>query len=364
MKTFRLLLISVILSACSLDVSDAPTLPAVTVTSPTAPTPQATIASPVPTSPAWAGQGLNGQAYFLSFRRGGQELVRLDLATGEMTTVFQPEDKGWLTAAEASPDGERLVLAYAPPPAEGELQFGYTNLYSASIDAPAELAPILLRGSEQEAFFNPIWSPDGAYLYFAHAQATDDQTGNPFQYDIERMAYPDGEPEIIVQDAFWPRLSSDGSRLVYITFDTADYSNDLYVANADGSDPILLVPSEDFLAVDAPLFSPDNAHIIFSAVSNEPPVAPASLSWFEQLLGVQTASAHNVPSDWWRVSIEGDKAERLTQIFDTGMYGDLSPDGERMIFVTTTGLFVMNPDGTGLQRLMDVWAGGTIDWVP
>lgn len=357
-----------LVSACSIDVSDAPSPAPATVT-PLPSAPPAKIVSPLPAPPsptpfAWAGLDLAGKAYFLSFQRGGQELVALDLASGEMTPIFQPEDKAWLTAADVSPDGRRIVLAYAPPPEEGEQQFGYTSLYSVALDAPAELEPILLRASEQEAFFNPTWSPDGNYIYFAHAKSAGEEASATFTYDVERIAYPGGQPERIVAGAFWPRLSGDGSKLAYITFDTADYSNDLYVAGADGSDPVLVAPSEDFLAVDAPLFAPDNAYVIFSAVSTEPPAAPASLSWIDRLLGVRLASAHNVPSDWWRVPIDGGKPERLTQIFDTGMYGALSPDGERLIFVATTGVFVMNPDGTGLQRLMDVWAGGTIDWTP
>jgi len=88
------------------------------------------------------------------------------------------------------------------------------------------------------------------------------------------------------------------------------------------------------------------------------------LSWLDQLLGVQSAAAHSIPSDWWSVPVTGGQPERLTAIFDMGMYADIAPDGQRLIFVSATGLYVMNPDGSDLQRLLNIWSGGTVDWAP
>jgi hypothetical protein len=45
------------------------------------------------------------------------------------------------------------------------------------------------------------------------------------------------------------------------------------------------------------------------------------------------------------------------------MYGDFSPDGNHIGFITSTAVLVMNPDGTGIFRLKDITATGTINWV-
>ena len=100
------------------------------------------------------------------------------------------------------------------------------------------------------------WSPDGKYIYYAHYNANDqkDAQFNP-PYDIFRMAYPDGAPEKIADHAFWPRLSSDSSRLVYISLDPVTGSNELVIANADGSNAQIISDSSIPDLLDAPIFS-------------------------------------------------------------------------------------------------------------
>ena len=61
------------------------------------------------------------------------------------------------------------------------------------------------------------------------------------------MAYPGGQPEKLIDNAFWPRLSPDGSKMAYVSFVPSTNSNDLYIANVDGSDAKLVMPAGDFL---------------------------------------------------------------------------------------------------------------------
>jgi Tol biopolymer transport system component len=45
------------------------------------------------------------------------------------------------------------------------------------------------------------------------------------------------------------------------------------------------------------------------------------------------------------------------------MYAAISPDGKSIVFISKSGLYVMNPDGTGITRLSDLVASGTVDWI-
>jgi hypothetical protein len=105
----------------------------------------------------------------------------------------------------------------------------------------------------------------------------------------------------------------------------------------------------------------DSSALIFSMVNNDP--APAG-SWLERLLGVGVARAHNVPSDWYQVPLEGGSIQRLTTLGDTGLFGDLSPDGTQMAFIASSGLYILNLESGELAHLSEETFIGTIDWIP
>ncbi len=285
-------------------------------------------------------------------------MYQVNLASGEVRTLFSAPETAWLSAVSASPDGTRLVVAYAPPPPAGEIQFGYTGLYTLPADGSGPLVPFIERTASQESFFSPQWSPDGQYIYFGHLIPTG---GASFRYIIERAAYPSGVREQLIPDAFWPRLSPDGARLAYVYVGSALDKNDLYISDAEGGSPQLLAAPPTFDAVDAPLFTPDGNTLLFSAVGSGP--TPA-LSWLDWLMGVQSAEAHSVPSDWWLVPVAGGAPTRLTAIAETGMFADFAPDGAHIAFIGQQGGYVMNADGSGVTLIFNIPTQGTLDWVP
>ncbi|MGH2524551.1 MAG: TolB family protein, partial [Anaerolineales bacterium] len=195
------------LVACSIQISDVTPAPAPTSTSPPS-TPQAPTQTQTSTPPSWAHLQLTGRLLFTHGRLG---IEQLDLATGALTNVFVPPAQGWLTAASVSPDGRQIVVAYAPPPPAGKVQLGYTDLYLMPTDGSAALTPLLQRTEAQESFFNPSWSPDGQYVYYAHfviptIGVTPEATPEfqPPRYTIERAPYPAGQPQVLVENAYWP----------------------------------------------------------------------------------------------------------------------------------------------------------------
>jgi len=362
-RTGCLLLLALLLAACSIDVSDvrpSAVTPALRLTLTTA-TPL-TPPSASPTALPWASLHLAGHLIFLQ-NPNHEELVQLDLLSGTMSTLFHAENRAWLAAAAVSPDGQRVVMAYSPPPKDSSQLPGYTDLYLLPADGSGTPQVLLQRVAPEEAFAFPQWSADGHFVYYEHVIA--DTTAPPerpsFRFTIERVAYPNGQPEKILDDAIWPRLSPDGKKLAYVSFKQQTGENNLRIANADGSNSRLVMPAGAFFAVDAPVFSSDGQAIMFSAVGG--PQLP-SLSWLDQLLGVQIAEAHDVASDWWRVSINGGKPERLTHIGDIGLYADFAPDGQYVAFASLSGVFVMKPDGSNLTKLVGDALGGSICWTP
>jgi len=374
--TYRFLLflgLTLFLTACSVELSQSSPAPRPSVVAPTVTVERNSNAS-TPEAPAWADLNLRGQLVVITstFSTKGVQpitfnLAKLDLESGELTQLFHAPDQAWVTSASISPDDQKIVIAYAPPPAPGEIQFGYSSLYQLPADGSGEPQLLLERADPKEAYGSPFWSPDGRYLYYVHLRSTQAESGSSLtEYAIERLAYPAGKPEMIVDAAFWPRLSPDGSKLVYITYNSASFSNALYVTDADGKNSTLILPSETFSAVDAPLFSPDGENVLFSAVGSGP---VTSLSWLDQFLGVQIASAaspaHNVPSDWWQVSVKDGGLKRLTQLHEIGLYGAFAPDGKHVAFISTNGLYVMEPDGRQVLPVLDrVGMSGTVNWIP
>lgn len=308
-------------------------------------------------TPAAAADERNGRLYTVGYVNQQQHLLTLDLVAGEESSLFTVPSSAWLSEVAASPDGQQLLLAYAPSPEQNQAQYGFTALYVMPADASGEPELLIAQEDPSESFFNISWPLDDT-IYYAHVAPSIDDTGAVlYGSQIERAHLPGAEIEVLVKDAAWPRLSSDGARLVYVT-----EAGNLMLAAADGSFPELLLGPETFAAVDAPLFLPDGSQLYFSAVDLTP---AASLSPLDRLMGVQVAQAHSVPSDWWRLSLGANQESwRLTSVDKVGLYGVFDGAGRHLYFVAADGVYVMGPDGQALTQLSMTPMLPTIDWTP
>jgi Tol biopolymer transport system component len=371
------LISGLLLAACALTLNSGTPVPTVFV--PSVLPPGAASATPgtggTP-APKWSALGLSGH---LVYSLGVQGIQSLDLSNGKVTTLFKPPQDGWLTASSVAPDGSHLAVAYAPPPEASQPQLGYTSIYllpgdcgtrSAGCTA-ADLTLLLTRTLSSESYFSPVWAPDSKTLYFAHFTPSDASSNSPFKYTLQSMTVPADQPQVLQQDALWPNVAPDGQHIVYVYSDPSNYTNHLFVAGPDGSNAQDYVGPKDFAAVDAPFFSPDNKELVFSAVGEGPAAgtptpAPGPASWLDRLLGVQLASAasdrHNVPSDWWEINLDSHALTRLTKQYDTSMFGAFSPDGKHIAYISTSGLWIMGPEGGKPQRILNTTGYGTIDW--
>jgi Tol biopolymer transport system component len=317
----------------------------------------------------WHSLNLSGRlVYGTSSLQGGAapfSIQVLDLKTGESKTIFEAPDHSWIYYTAVSPDGRQVIISYVPPSESNSAS--NEALYILPSDGSAQPRELIPPPTESDRYPQVEWSPDGKYVYFVHTNSIN-QTANQIlpNYEIYRMAYPDGIPEKVVDHAFWPRLSPDSSKLAYISLDPYTVENALFVANADGGNsrkiilagPMAMMPT----ILDAPIFLPDGQTILFSGPS---PVQSYQPDWFEKVAGIQIAHAHNVPSDWWSVPVEGGTPTRLTHIQTTGLFASISPDQQHIASMSGEGIFVMDLDGTNLIRVLpDLGVFGTVRWIP
>lgn len=350
MKRVLFLVLTLLLSGCAQNTTSVPgnadggtavgTLPAVSTSTPNTPT---------------------DQLLAIQLDKWEQDLVQIGLATGTKQIIFHTPENGWLASFDfwqRDGEGGKFVLAYAPPPPEGEINFGFTGLYLMSADGSA-LTPLLAPGVEEELFFDPAWSADGESIYYAHIEPLEVETYT-FMTTLERLHVATGQMDVIAEGGIWPRMSPDGTMLAYVQVEPKTQRNALVISDPDGANVSMLVGAEQFTAVDAPVFSPDGQMLYFSAAENQ-----TSRSWWEILTGVQVAAAHNLPSDWYRVPAAGGEPERLTEMNVAGLYGRFAPDHTPYFaFASQEGIYQMSGDGEDLQKLQEGTFTASLAWIP
>ena len=320
--------------------------------------------TPVPASSgsvAWSALNLTGRLVYNAAdnNTGTLSVQSLDLTTGDLHTIFELPKVSWSDAVAVSPDGKTSVMAYSA--LISAPYGGQQTLYSTLLAGSEPPALLIAPPTGNDRYYQPVWSPDGKYVYFTHVNEEAMAT-----YEIMRLAYPNGSPQTLVQDAFWPRIADDGVRLVYVARDPQTGKNQLFLANADGSDahqvPLSDLPVPDI--IDTPMISPDNQSILFGS-----PDGPISFepNWIDRMLDVQVAFANgSLPSDWWSVPIAGGTVTRLTQLQAMSLYGVYSPDRKYIVSYSLGGIFVMRPDGTQVTMVVNDVGGtaGTVSWIP
>jgi Tol biopolymer transport system component len=359
------------LVGCTMDVSAPPAAtPIADVASPIAETlrPNSNSITPAPdtTIPiTWADLQLSGRLIFSTVSKDGAittpRIVSLDLGTGEIRTVFAATDNAWIYYLAVSPDANELMMSYIPPSAPNAE--ASTGVYSLPLAANAEPQLLFTPPTPFDRYIQVEWSPDGEYLYIVHYNQNDGAVDQPYpEYQISRMAYPGGQPEKILDHAFWPRVSPDSSKLVYVTIDPVSGANQLFIADADGSNPQEVKFSGAPQIMDAPIFSPDGSSILFSAPS---PIQAYESTWWDRLMGVQIAKAHDVPSDWWSVPVSGGAATRLTQLQTIRLFASISPDKKYLASMSGEGILVMGLDGSNVRQLFfDPGVSSVVNWIP
>jgi Tol biopolymer transport system component len=233
------------------------------------------------------------------------------------------------------------------------------------LDGSAEPQLLFSAPTAADRYTQAEWSPDGTFIYYAHYNQAVLAEAQVFEdYDLWRMNYATGEQEKILEHAFWPRLSPDASKLVYVSLEPESGRNELFMANADGSNPqqVDLSGPHALEIIDAPIFLPDGKLILFSAPEPSQSYQP---NFLERWMGVQVVKAHSVPSDWWSVPVTGGAVTRLTNLQTINLFASISPDQQHIASLSGEGIFVMDLDGSNLTQLLsDPRVHGTVSWIP
>ena len=288
----------------------------------------------------------------------------LNLVTGEVKTIFDAPKYSWIYYVTVSPDNKQVVMSYSPPPGDNPVD---QDLYIMPLDGSQAPKLLFTPPTREDDYVEVDWSPDGKYIYFTHVNFQ--LTPQPDQiyplYEIYRMSFQDGKPEKVAEKAFWPRVSSDGSHIAYVSVDLFLRENKLFIADSDGQNAheVVLKGQQIPEVKDAPIFTPDGQTLLFSAPV---PAQAYQPNWLDKVMGVQIARAHNVPSDWWSVPIDGGNITQLTNIQTTNLFASFAPDGKHLASHSTSGIFVMKPDGSELTMLIPnpQSVPGTVAWIP
>jgi TolB protein len=183
-------------------------------------------------------------------------------------------------------------------------------------------------GSDQRrlgAGLSPAWSPDGSEIAYSGPGTELCPPGRGLQCTGLSIMNADGSDAHRVPNADggeYPSWSPDGRRIAFNSNLTGEHV--MYLVQPDGSNLVDLSAVGEGWQVD---WSPDGSFILFSSARD------------------QDAPGYD---DIYAMRPDGSDVRRLTN--QRAYTPAWSPDGEHIVF-SASGLFVMNPNGTGVTAL-------------
>ena len=125
-----------------------------------------------------------------------------------------------------SPDGTRIAFV-------SNRDGGFPELYMMFADGTGVVR--ITNNSLIDA--NPSWSPDGSRLVFE--RCCENGTSDLFTIDVATRAEASLTASTTQQE-FDPVWSPDGTRIAFVSFAVGQGNLDIWVMNADGSNPVRL----------------------------------------------------------------------------------------------------------------------------
>lgn len=365
-----LLLLALVLAGCG-----SPTLPAVTSdTLPPAPT-DVIVSAPAPadstisdlTCPDARGP-IDAPIVFGS----GNSLTMIRPDGGGLIMVLDLPGTSWAHEPAWSPDGSTLAYMLSLPGTGSDIP-GLQISLICGLDRATGKGRVLLQGSAPtEALEEPTWTPDGRAMLVTRRQTAADPATGYISGKVAIVRYPlaGGAAQVLAEGATSPAISPDGKQLVYVRYDEQTTDVVLVLANADGMQGRLIAETQPpFGVFTAPRWSPDGAHLLFSATRGPVPAAPASAEGrdpFDMLMGVQVAQAHGEPASLWMVDKDGQNLQQISQLNLDDPRSAWSPDGSLIALASGSrgGVAVIDTANQQRRQLTEQGDFGGISWAP
>jgi len=336
---------------------------------------------------------------FETNRDGNAEIYVMNPDGSQQTNLTNDPDDDY--HAVWSPNGMEIAFV--------SYRDGNSEIYSMGADGSN---PTNLTSHEDSDFF-PVWSPDSDKIAFMTDR---EQTGlvvmnaTPkitVEFDMEIFVMnADGSGQTnLTDDPDWdgyPSWSPDGTRIVFQT-DRDDspivplviladgFEREIYVMDADGSNPVPLSksPEDDVY----PTWSPDGSKIVFQSgrdgdweiytmnpdgtgqtrLTNHPD-ADTFPTWSPDGDWITFHSYRDGNAEIYKMTAAGSSETRLTTSADWDWGPSWSPDGSQIVFQSSRDgnaeIYRMNADGSFQTRLTNdqdwdlhpFW--GTFGWTP
>jgi len=294
-------------------------------------------------------------------------IFELSLATNEEQPLLLDPPGALLADPAVSPDATqiayvRLLQGVAQPGEQAD--FG-ADLYVANRDgsSPRLVYEHQVRGEQARG---PRWTPNGRLLFSVERFETDH-----FVTQVLALDLASGETTVLVENAVQPVASSDGAKIAYAAIDDQGLQS-LWLANADGSEPHLLLGPEQGLGIIlSPRFSPDGrriavaaSEVVAPAARHEPDPSYASRGGGADPLRRPPAYLYNgFPMDLWIIDLDSGGPHKLADINGDQPYLAWSADGLRLFAIDATGLYAIDPDSADGRRVGEGTFHGQLDWL-
>jgi Tol biopolymer transport system component len=240
------------------------------------------------------------------------------------------------------PAAQRVQQATTPTPRNGKIAFAGILPRDARTTNNWEIYTVNADGSGFAKLTNnpatdvyPSWSPDGRKIAFTRNDALVTNSGT--NEDIYVMD-ADGTGQKRLTDTnvdSYPAWSPDGSKIAFVSGRTGG-SHDIFIMDADGGN-VRRLTNNGRINFD-PFWSADGTKVAFISQPSSP------------------AGDNGDNSEIYTVNIDGTGEKALTNTNTSEGSGDWSPDGRRIVFQATSGVNIMNANGTEQRTL---YAGGT-----
>ena len=274
--------------------------------------------------PSWSPDGKE-----IVYSEAGRELpdVRNTIPSRLWIVNVETGVKRLLTDRDAmqpvwSPVGARIAFWFMPP------AVGRSDIATIGRNGDAELVVT----KDASTNWNPVWSPDGRYLYFAS-----DRSGNMNFWRVridEETGKVLSEPEAVVTPSTFSRhlnFSRDGKRMIYVQTDSkSNIQAAEFDANSEKTvgEPVWITRGDRTLV--RPELSADGKQFVMRVPRRTQ----------DDIVVISRDGAN------WR-DVTNDK------FFDR--YPRWSPDGKKIVFVSDRGgvyeIWMIDADGTNLRQM-------------